>query len=92
MSLSTKFMVLRQVKNADHQCKEQSQKQHTLQVHGKLQPVKKYRHYSHRHLQSCVGTQARLGYAAFNAQLRKAYFVTTLYAIHMSVHAYAICW
>ena len=25
----------------------------------------------HRHLQSCVGTQARLGYAAFDAQLRK---------------------
>ena len=32
----------------------------------------------HRRLQSCVGTQARLGYAAFDAQLRKAYFVTTL--------------
>ena len=36
----------------------------------------------HRHLQSCVGTWARLGYAAFDVQLRKAYFVTTLYAIH----------
>ena len=35
----------------------------------------------HRRLQSCVGTQARLGYAAFDVQLRKAYFVTTLYAI-----------
>ena len=30
-------------------------------------------------LQSCVGTWARLGYAAFDVQLRKAYFVTTLY-------------
>jgi len=30
-----------------------------------------------RHLQSCVGTRARLGYAAFDAQLLKAYFVTT---------------
>ena len=30
----------------------------------------------HRHLQSCVGTRARLGYAAFNAQLRK-HIVTT---------------
>ena len=39
----------------------------------------------HRHLQSCVGTQARLGYAAFDAQLRKMYFVTTLYAIRTSV-------
>ena len=35
----------------------------------------------HRHLQSCVGTRARLGYAVFDAQLWKAYFVTTLYAI-----------
>ena len=36
----------------------------------------------HRHLQSCVGIRVRLGYAAFDAQLRKAYFVTTtLYAI-----------
>ena len=40
----------------------------------------------HKHLQSCVGTRARLGYAAFDAQLRKAYFVTTRYAIRMSVH------
>ena len=39
----------------------------------------------HRHLQSCVGTQVRLGYAAFDAQLRKMYFVTTLYAIRTSV-------
>ena len=39
-------------------------------------------------LQSCVGTRAKLGYAAFDAQLRKAYFVTTLYAIydHVSSH------
>ena len=29
----------------------------------------------HGRLQSCVGTRARLGYAAFDAQLRKAYFV-----------------
>ena len=43
----------------------------------------------HSCLQSCVGTRARLGYAAFDAQLRKAYFVTTLYA-KPSVHAYAI--
>ena len=41
----------------------------------------------HRCLQSCVGTQARLGYAAFDAQLQKAYFVTTLYAIRTSVSA-----
>ena len=46
----------------------------------------------HRYLQSSVGTWARLGYAAFDAQLRRAHFVTTLYAIRMSVHAYAICW
>ena len=41
---------------------------------------------------SCVGTRARFSYAAFDAQLWKAYFVTTVYAIHTSVHAYAICW
>ena len=36
----------------------------------------------HRYLQSCVGTWVRLGYATFDAQLRKVYFVTTtLYAI-----------
>ena len=35
----------------------------------------------HRHLQSSVGTQARLGYAAFDVQLQKVYFVTALYAI-----------
>ena len=46
----------------------------------------------HRRLQSCVGTRARLGYAKFDVQLQKQYFVTTLYATHMSVHAYAICW
>ena len=45
---------------------------------------------SHRRLQSCVGTQARPGH--IDAQLQKAYFVTTLYAIRTSVHAYAICW
>ena len=28
----------------------------------------------HRRLQTCVGTWARLGYAAFDAQLREAYF------------------
>ena len=39
----------------------------------------------HRRLQSCVGTRAGLGYAVFDAQLRKAYFVTTLYAISTSV-------
>jgi len=41
----------------------------------------------HRRLQSCVGTRARLGYTAFDAQLQKVYFVTTLYAIRMSVRA-----
>ena len=47
----------------------------------------------HRHLQSCVGTWARLGYAAFDVQLWKAYFVTTLYAIHISVCAQArVCY
>ena len=35
----------------------------------------------HRHLQSCVGTRAKLGYAKFDAQLQKAFFVTTLCAI-----------
>ena len=34
-----------------------------------------------------MGTRARLGYATFDVQLRKAYFVTTLYAIRTSVHA-----
>ena len=34
---------------------------------------------AHRRLQSRVGTWARLGYAVFDSQLRKAYFVTTLY-------------
>ena len=34
---------------------------------------------NHRGLQSCVGTRARLGYAAFDVQLRKVCFVTTLY-------------
>ena len=42
---------------------------------------------SHRRLQSCVGTWARLGYVVFDAQLQKVYFVTTLYAIRMSVCA-----
>ena len=45
--------------------------------------------HHHRRLQSCVSTRARLGYATFDAQLWKAYFVTTLYAIRTSVHAYA---
>ena len=40
----------------------------------------------HRCLQSCVGTRARLGYATFDAQLRKR-IVSTLYAIRTSVHA-----
>ena len=33
----------------------------------------------HRRLQSCVGTRARLGYAAFDVQLRKAYFAGPAY-------------
>ena len=43
----------------------------------------------HRCLQSCVGTRARFGYATFDAQLRKVYFVIT---VHLCVrkHAYAI--
>ena len=41
----------------------------------------------HRRLQTCVGTRARLDYSAFDAQLQKACFVTTQYAIHMSVRA-----
>ena len=45
-----------------------------------------------RRLQSCVDTRARLGYTALDAQLQKAYFVTTLYAIRTSVHSHAICW
>ena len=52
-------------------------------------PSRDIANHLHRHLQSCVGTQARLGHAAFDAQLWKAYFVTTPYAIHTSVHAYA---
>ena len=45
---------------------------------------------NHRRLQSCVGTWARLGYAAFDAQFRKAYFVTTLYVrLYVRKHAYA---
>ena len=39
----------------------------------------------HRRLQSCVGTRAWLGYATFDAQLWKAYFVSTLYTIRTSV-------
>ena len=35
--------------------------------------------HKHGHLQSCVGTQARLS----DVQLRKAYFVKTLYAIRV---------
>ena len=35
----------------------------------------------------CVGTLARLGYATFDAQLRKPYFVTPLYTIHTYVCA-----
>ena len=46
--------------------------------------------FGHKRLQTCVGTRARLGYTTFDTQLRKAYFVTALYAIHTSVHAYAI--
>ena len=47
----------------------------------------------HRRLQSCVGTRARLGYAAFDAQLRKEFFLSlhcTLY-VRLSVgkHVYA---
>ena len=41
---------------------------------------------NHRRLQSRVGTRAKLGYAAFDAQLRKR-IVTTLYAIRTSVCA-----
>ena len=37
-----------------------------------------------------MGTQARLGYAALGAQLRKAYFVTTLYAIHIRLCMYMV--
>ena len=40
----------------------------------------------HRRLQSWVGTRARLGYAALDAQLRKR-IVTSLYAIRTSVRA-----
>ena len=40
-----------------------------------------------------MGTWARLGYATFDVQLWKVYFVTTLYAIHTSVCAQArICY
>ena len=35
----------------------------------------------------CQGTQARLGYAAFDVQLWKGIFVTTLYAVCTSVRA-----
>ena len=41
---------------------------------------------NHRRLQSCVGTWTRPSYAAFDAQFRKAYFVTTLYAISWIIY------
>ena len=41
----------------------------------------------HRRLQTYVGTWAGLGYTAFDAQLRKAHFVSTLCAIRTSVRA-----
>ena len=40
-------------------------------------------------IESCVGTWARVGCTTFHAQLRKAYFVTTL-SVRASTHAYAI--
>ena len=57
---------------------------HIFRVHhqGQYAVVLSF-HQGPRCLQSCVGTWARLGYAAFDAQLRKAYFVTTLYTIHL---------
>ena len=47
--------------------------------------------YVHRCLQSCVGTWAKLGYAAFDAQLRILSLHCTLYAClctHMLVTIY----
>ena len=41
---------------------------------------------THMHLQSWVSTRAKLGYTAFDAQLRKR-IVTTLYVIRSSVRA-----
>ena len=49
--------------------------------------------FNHRCLQRCVGTQARLGYAAFDAQLRKRILSLhcTLYiCLCVPKHAYAI--
>ena len=47
--------------------------------------------YVHRCLQSCVGTWAKLGYAAFDAQLRILSLHCTLYVclcMHMLVTIY----
>ena len=40
----------------------------------------------HRRLQSCVGTRARLGYAAFDAQLRKRI------ALHCTLYMVVCTW
>ena len=43
-------------------------------------------HLGHRRLQSCVGTRARLGYAAFDVQLRKRIALhCTLYTVVYTV-------
>ena len=52
-----------------------------------LRALSKRLFLKHRRRQRCVDTRARLSYAAFDAQLRNGYFVTTLYAILMSVRA-----
>lgn len=45
---------------------------------------------NHRCLLSCVATRARRGYIAFDAELRKAYFVTLHIRLCVRKHAYAI--
>ena len=49
-------------------------------IHERI--LKDYGTYLHRRLQSCVGIRARLGYAAFDAQLRKRIALhCTLYTV-----------
>ena len=49
---------------------------------------------SHRRLQSCVGTRARLGYAGFDAQLQHILSLHCTLYVRLCVrkHAYAIFW
>ena len=48
--------------------------------------------WTHRRLQSCVGTQARLGYARFDVQLQRILSLHCTLYVHLCVckHTYAI--